>query len=381
MGPIRMVDLHGQYLKIKSDIDSAIQDVLNETAFIQGRHVKEFETALAEYAGVGHVISCGNGTDALQIALMSLDLQPGDEVILPVFTYVATAEVIALLRLKPVFVDVDARTFNIDVGQVKEKLSPKTRAIVPVHLFGQCADMEPLLHLASAHNVTVIEDAAQSLGAFYRFHDGRSVAAGAIGHIGCTSFFPSKNLACFGDGGAILTNDKNLGEKLRMIANHGQKIKYHYDLVGVNSRLDTLQAAVLQVKLKHLNHYTASRQEAARHYDEALTGIEGLLTPARMENGTHAFNQYTLQIKNGKRDALKAFLQEKGVPSMIYYPLPLHLQKAYEYVGHTEGAFPEAEKLSKSVLSLPVHTEINTEQLDYICASVREFFEQKAVGE
>src|SRR5690606_12732620 len=197
----------------------------------------------------------------------------------------------------------------------------------------------------------------------------------------CTSFFPSKNLACFGDGGAILTNDKNLGEKLRMIANHGQKIKYHYDLVGVNSRLDTLQAAVLQVKLKHLNHYTASRQEAARHYDEALTGIEGLLTPARMENGTHAFNQYTLQIKNGKRDALKAFLQEKGVPSMIYYPLPLHLQKAYEYVGHTEGAFPEAEKLSKSVLSLPVHTEINTEQLDYICASVREFFEQKAVGE
>ena len=376
MGPIRMVDLHGQYLKIKSDIDSAIQDVLNETAFIQGRHVKEFETALAEYAGVGHVISCANGTDALQIALMSLDLQPGDEVILPVFTYVATAEVIALLRLKPVFVDVDARTFNIDVGQVREKLSPKTRAIVPVHLFGQCADMEPLLDLASAHNVAVIEDAAQSLGASYRFHDGRSVAAGAIGHIGCTSFFPSKNLACFGDGGAILTNDKNLGEKLRMIANHGQKIKYHYDLVGVNSRLDTLQAAVLQVKLRHLNHYTASRQKAARHYDEALTGIGGLLTPARMENGTHAFNQYTLQIEDGQRDALKAFLQSRSIPSMIYYPLPLHLQKAYAYAGYGEGAFPEAERLSKSVLSLPVHTEISTEQLDYICGAVRDFFKQ-----
>lgn len=374
MEPIRMVDLHGQYVRIKDDIDNAIQEVLNETAFIQGRQVKEFESALAKYCGVDHVISCGNGTDALQIALMALDLQPGDEVILPAFTYVATAEVIALLRLKPVFVDVDARTFNVDVKQVAQKLSARTRAIVPVHLFGQCTDMEPLLHLAKAHNVAIIEDAAQALGASYRFQDGRSIAAGAMGHIGCTSFFPSKNLACFGDGGAIFTNDIQLAEKLRMIANHGQKIKYHYDLVGVNSRLDTLQAAVLQVKLKHLDTYTSSRQAAARHYDEALAGLERVVTPLRIPNATHGFNQYTLQVRDGKRDALKAFLQSRGIPSMIYYPLPLHLQKAYRYVGHGEGAFPVAERLSQSVLSLPVHTEISTEQLDYICSGVRGFF-------
>ena len=376
MEPIRMVDLHGQYLRVKADIDNAIQEVLNETAFIQGRHVKEFESALAEYCGVNHVVSCGNGTDALQIALMALDLQPGDEVILPVFTYVATAEVIALLRLKPVFVDVDARTFNLDTKQVEEKLSAKTRAIVPVHLFGQCADMESLLQLAKAHNVAIIEDAAQALGASFRFQDGGSAAAGAIGHIGCTSFFPSKNLACFGDGGAIFTNDSRLAEKLRMIANHGQKIKYHYDLVGVNSRLDTLQAAVLKVKLKHLGAYTRRRQEAALHYDKALASLEELVTPLHMQNSTHVFNQYTLQVKNGKRDALKGFLQDKGLPSMIYYPLPLHLQKAYEYAGYGEGAFTEAERLSKSVLSLPVHSEISTEQLDYICATVRDFFKQ-----
>lgn len=370
-----MVDLHGQYLGIKADIDNAIQEVLDETAFIQGRQVKEFESALAGYCGVDHVISCGNGTDALQIALMALDLQPGDEVILPVFTYVATAEVVALLRLKPVFVDVDARTFNVNVEQVKKKLSAKTKAIVPVHLFGQCAEMEPLVNLARERNIAIIEDAAQALGASYRFQDGTSAAAGAMGHIGCTSFFPSKNLACFGDGGAIFTNDNALAEKLRMIANHGQKVKYHYDLVGVNSRLDTLQAAVLKVKLKHLDAYTRRRQEAARHYDEALAGIEGLLTPGRLENATHAFNQYTLQVADGRRDALKAFLQSRGIPSMIYYPLPLHLQKAYAHVGHTGGAFPEAERLSRSVLSLPVHTELSTEQLDYICAGVCAFFQ------
>lgn len=371
-----MVDLHGQYLRIKADIDSAIQEVLDETAFIQGRQVREFESALAEYCGVEHVISCGNGTDALQIALMALDLQPGDEVILPVFTYVATAEVIALLRLTPVFVDVDPKTFNIDVQQAMEKVTPKTRAIVPVHLFGQCADMEPLIGLAKSQNIAVVEDAAQALGAAYRFKDGTSASAGAMGHIGCTSFFPSKNLACFGDGGAIFTNDSALAAKLRMIANHGQKIKYHYDLIGVNSRLDTVQAAVLKVKLKHLAAYTARRQDAASYYDEALSGIGGLLTPARMDGTTHAFNQYTLQIADGRRDALKVFLQERGVPSMIYYPLPLHLQKAYAYVGHGAGAFPEAERLSQSVLSLPVHTEINTEQLDYICGAVKAFFAQ-----
>lgn len=375
METIRMVDLHKQYLEIKTDVDSAIQEVLNETAFIQGRQVREFESALAEYCGVDHVISCGNGTDALQIALMSLDLNPGDEVILPAFTYVATAEVIALLRLKPVFVDVDPRTFNIDAAQAAEKVTEKTKAIVPVHLFGQCADMEPLISLAKAHSISIVEDAAQALGASYRFQDGKSAAAGAMGHIGCTSFFPSKNLACFGDGGAMLTNDARLAEKLRMIANHGQKKKYYHDMIGVNSRLDTLQAAILKVKLAHLDAYTHRRQEAALHYDHAFPGLAPLATPFQTENVTHVFNQYTVQVAGGKRDALKTYLQEKGIPSMIYYPLPLHLQKAYRDDKHREGSFPEAERLSRSVLSLPVHTEISTEQLDYICAAVRDFFE------
>lgn len=374
MEPIKMVDLHKQYLKIKDDVDSAIEEVLNETAFIQGRQVKEFEAALATYTGARYVISCGNGTDALQIALMALDPKPGDEVILPVFTYVATAEVIALLRLTPVFVDVDPRTFNIDVEQAAANITERTRAIVPVHLFGQCADMEPLMGIARQHGIAIIEDAAQALGAQYRFADGTLRHAGVIGQIGCTSFFPSKNLACFGDGGAMFTNDDALAEKLRVTANHGQRVKYIHDLVGVNSRLDTLQAAILKVKLAHLDEYASARQRAAAHYDESLNGIDGLVLPLRAKNSTHVFNQYTVQIANGRRDALKAFLQEKGVPSMVYYPLPLHFQKAYKNPQYGAGAFPVAEKLSESVLSLPVHTEMTTDQLDYICDVVRSFF-------
>lgn len=374
MKPIKMVDLHTQYLKIKNDIDTAIQEVLNETAFIQGRHVREFENALAGHTGARHVISCGNGTDALQVALMALDPEPGDEVILPVFTYVATAEVVALLRLTPVFVDVDPRTFNIDVQQTAAKVTEKTRAIVPVHLFGQCADMDALMTIAEQRNIAIIEDAAQALGAQYHLTDGTLRHAGTMGRIGCTSFFPSKNLACFGDGGAMLTNDDSLAEKLRMTANHGQKVKYYYDLVGVNSRLDTLQAAVLKIKLAHLDAYTRARQQAARHYDEHLGEIAALTLPYRTKKSTHVFNQYTVQVADGRRDALKKYLQEKGVPTMVYYPAPLHFQKAYKSTQYGAGAFPEAEKLSESVLSLPVHTEMTTDQLDYICDAVRSFF-------
>lgn len=374
MEPIKMVDLHKQYLKIKSDIDSAIQEVLNETAFIQGRHVKEFEAALAKYTGAKYVISCGNGTDALQIALMALNTEPGDEVILPVFTYVATAEVIALLRLTPVFVDVDPRTFNIDVQQAVAKITDRTKAIVPVHLFGQCADVEPLVTIARQRGIAIIEDAAQALGAQYRFTEGTLRHAGTIGQIGCTSFFPSKNLACFGDGGAMFTNDDALAERLRMTANHGQKVKYYHDLIGVNSRLDTLQAAILNVKLAHLDTYTTARQRAAQRYDEGLGDLKGLTLPFRAKNSTHVFNQYTVQVADSRRDALRAYLQEKGVPTMVYYPVPLHFQKAYKTPEYGAGAFPVAERLSESVLSLPVHTEMTTDQLDYICEAVRSFF-------
>src|SRR5690606_21162506 len=374
MEPIKMVDLHTQYLKIKDDIDAAIGEVLNETAFIQGRQVREFEAALADYTGAHHVVTCGNGTDALQIALMALDPEPGDEVILPVFTYVATAEVVALLRLTPVFVDVDPRTFNIDVQQAAAKITDRTRAIVPVHLFGQCADMDPLIEIAAQRNIAIIEDASQALGAQYRSVDGSFRHAGVIGRIGCTSFFPSKNLACFGDGGAMLTNDTTLAEKLRMTANHGQKVKYHYDLVGVNSRLDTLQAAVLKIKLRHLDAYTRARQQAAAHYDAGLRDLAELTLPFRTENSTHVFNQYTIQVTDGRRDTLKTYLREMGVPSMVYYPVPLHFQNAYKSPQYGAGAFPVAEKLSTSVLSLPVHTEMTTDQLDYICDALRSFF-------
>lgn len=374
MNNIKMVDLHSQYQRIKEEIDHAIQQVLISTAFIQGPDVQEFARALASYTGAKFVIPCANGTDALQIAMMSLGFRPGDEVILPVHTYVATAEVIALLGLTPVFVDVDEATFNIDVGQLEKKITKKTVAIVPVHLYGQCADMESILALASKHSLSVIEDAAQSLSADYTFKNGEKKKAGTMGTVGTTSFFPSKNLGCFGDGGAIFTNDEKLAEKIRMIANHGQKIKYYHEVIGVNSRLDTLQAAVLNVKLQYLNDYSSRRMEVASYYDKALSGIPELEIPYRASNSTHVFHQYTIKIMNGKRDAFREYLSGEGIPSMIYYPVPLHFQNAFKRPGMDAGAFPISEKLSKVVISLPIHTEMDVEQLEFICSQIKRFF-------
>ena len=367
-----MVDLQGQYLLIKSEIDEAIQHVIDSAAFIQGPEVNEFSKNLSSYLGGTTVIPCANGTDALQIAMMALNLKSGDEIILPVHTYVATAEVIALLGLTPVFVDVDERTFNIDVSQIESKLTSKTKAIVPVHLYGQCADMESIMAIAIKHDLFVIEDAAQALGAKYRYSTGEWKRAGTIGTIGTTSFFPSKNLGCFGDGGALLTTDSNLAEKIKMIANHGQKKKYHHDVIGINSRLDTLQAAVLNVKLKYLDLYEQKRNEAAFFYDQHLKSISEIEVPVRSENSTHVFHQYT--IRTDRRDELRLYLEKSGIPSMIYYPVPLHLQKAYIRDGFTEGSFPITEKLSKSVLSLPIHTEMRTDELEFICQTIRNFY-------
>ena len=374
MEKIKMVDLQKQYQRIKPEIDSAIQEVVNSTAFIQGPQVAQFAKALAEYTGAKHVIPCGNGTDALQIAMMALDYRPGDEVILPVHTYVATAEVIALLGLIPVFIDVEETTFNIDVTQLKSKITKKTKAIVPVHLYGQCANMEEILRIAEEYKLHVIEDAAQALSAEFIFSNGKRKKAGTLGTIGCTSFFPSKNLGCFGDGGAIFTNDPDLAEKISMMANHGQKIKYHHDSIGVNSRLDTLQAAILNVKLKYLNEYTQKRNEAAAYYDEHLKAIEQIHMPYRVSYSTHAFHQYTLRVTGADRDEFQLYLNTCGVPTMIYYPVPLHLQKAYRQPGVDRGAFPVTEKLSKTVLSLPVHTEMDEVQLKYICTMIKNYF-------
>lgn len=373
MEKIKMVDLQGQYLRIKEEVDAAIQQVLTSTAFIQGPEVNTFARALASYTGAGAVIPCANGTDALQIAMMALDLKPGDEIILPVHTYVATAEVIALLGLTPVFVDVDEKTFNIDVAQVEGKITSRTVAIVPVHLYGQCADMEPLLAIAAKHSLHVIEDVAQALGADYTFRDGTKKKGGTMGIIGTTSFFPSKNLGCYGDGGAIFTNNEALAEKIRMLANHGQRIKYHHDIIGVNSRLDTLQASILNVKLKYLREYEQKRNEVADYYDRALAGLKYVEIPFRSANSTHVFHQYTLKIKGGNRDAFKAHLEKQGIPTMIYYPVPLHLQQAYRRPGFDEGSFPVTEKLSQSVISLPIHTEMTPDQLEYICQTIKNF--------
>lgn len=369
---IKMVDLQGQYLKIKNEIDHAMQVVLDSAAFIQGKQVGEFATALSEYLDGIYTIPCANGTDALQIAMMAIGLKPGDEVILPVHTYVATAEVLALLQLEPVFVDVDPITFNIDVNRIEEKITPKTRAVVPVHLYGQCADMEPLIGLAAKYNLQVIEDAAQALGARYTFRNGIQKYAGTIGTIGTTSFFPSKNLGCFGDGGAIFTSDKDLAEKIRMIANHGQRIKYHHDIIGVNSRLDTLQAAILTVKLKYLAEYTRARNSVADHYDSLLSRVDFVQIPKRAGNSSHVFHQYTICVKED-RDGLKNYLENNGIPTMIYYPVPLHLQKAYRKEKYPEGTFPITEKLSKTVLSLPIHTEMTEDQVKYIARIISDF--------
>lgn len=373
MRPIKMVDLLGQYQRIKPEIDKAMQDVLDATEFIQGPAVRAFETELSTYLHGAHVVSCGNGTDALQIAMMALDLKPGDEVILPVHTYVATAEVIALLHLVPVFAEVDPETYTLNPSGLENLITAKTRAIVPVHLYGQCADMEPILEVARRHGLFVIEDAAQSLGAKYRFKDGREAFGGTLGSVGTTSFFPSKNLGAFGDGGAMITRDEKLAARLRMIANHGQSKKYQHDIIGVNSRLDTLQAAILRVKLKYLDDYAARRRAVADYYDKNLATLPWVKTPTRAHYSTHVYHQYTLSVKGKNRDALKTYLQEKGVPSMIYYPIPLHLQEAYRTHSYPEGSFPITEELSRSVLSLPIHTEMDQEQLSYICEALSRF--------
>lgn len=371
---IQMVDLKGQYNKIKNEINSAIQNCIEDAVFINGDQVTIFQDKLVNYLGVSHVITCGNGTDALQIAIMALNLQPGDEVILPAFTYVATAEVIALLHLVPVLVDVDEDTFNIKTEGIEAAITPKTKLIVPVHLFGQCADMEEIMIIAKKYNLFVIEDTAQTIGANYTFSDGKIQKAGTIGDIGCTSFFPSKNLGCYGDGGAIYTNNDNLSNRLRMIANHGQSKKYHHDIIGVNSRLDTIQAAVLNQKLNFLDKYSLARQKAADFYDSAFKNIPEIEIPKRNTNSTHVFHQYTLKIKSNKRDLLKKYLSEKGIPSMIYYPIPLHKQKAYENLVKIKGDLLVANLLCEQVLSLPMHTELDEKQLSFICNCIISFF-------
>lgn len=371
---IEMVDLKGQYAKIQSEIDEAVLKVIRDTTFINGPQVEEFSKSLSNYLNGAFVIPCANGTDALQIAMMALGLEPGDEVIVPSFTYVATAEVIGLLKLKPVLVDVDPIYFNVTKNNFEKAISSKTKAIVPVHLFGQCADMEPILALAKDHNLFVIEDTAQAIGAEYTFSDGSKKQAGTMGHIGCTSFFPSKNLGCYGDGGAVYTKDSALAEKIKMIANHGQVKKYVHKYIGVNSRLDTIQAAVLNIKLKHLNEYSNARRSAADRYDILLSGIEGIVTPARANNSTHVFHQYTMKIKYGKRDALKQHLESFEIPAMIYYPIPLNEQEAFKSISSVVGALGVTKELCDSVLSLPIHTELLEEQQIFIANQIKSFF-------
>jgi UDP-2-acetamido-2-deoxy-ribo-hexuluronate aminotransferase len=406
MNKIQMVDLKGQYIKIKEAVDAGIQEVIDNAQFIKGPQIKVFEENLAQYLNVKHVIACANGTDALQIAMMALDLKPGDEIILPVFTYVATAEVIALLGLTPIMIDVEPETFCIDTKLIEAKITSKTKAIVPVHLFGQCANMNEIIRIAKKHNLFVIEDTAQALGASYEMSTERSEMsnttnpisqlsppisqnsspishlsypiskkAGTIGTIGTTSFFPSKNLGCYGDGGALMTNDDELAKKIRMICNHGQSIQYVHDVIGVNSRLDSIQAAVLNAKLPHLNSYETARNEAANSYDELLGNHPNIIIPKRNPQSTHVFHQYTLQIRNSKkeiRNLIREALQKRGIPSMVYYPIELQKQKAFEKYNSNDDQFPVAEMLCKTVLSLPIHTEMNKEMVEYICENLLE---------
>lgn len=366
MRKIQMVDLQKQYQDIKEEVDSAIQEVINNCTFINGPSVKQFQANLEKYLHVKHVIPCGNGTDGLQVSLMALDLQPGDEVITTTFTFIATAEVIALLKLTPVLVDVDPDTFNISISAVEKAVTNKTKAIIPVHLFGQCVDMESLMKIAEKHNLHIVEDACQAIGADYHFSNGEVKKAGTMGIIGCTSFFPSKNLGCYGDGGAVFTNDDVLAKKLRGIVNHGMFVRYYHDIVGVNSRLDSIQAAILDVKLKRLDDYIKRRNAAASFYNQVFANHENIVIPQRHKKSTHVFHQYTLVLKNVDRDKVVAYMKEQEIPVMIYYPVPLHLQKAYEYLSYKKGDLPVSEALSESVISLPMHTELDDEQLNYI---------------
>lgn len=377
MRDIEMVDLKAQYEKIGTEIDAAIKSVLLSTAFIRGPEVKMFEEEMQAYMGARHVVSCANGTDALRIAMMVLGLNPGDEVITSDFTFVATAEAGAILGLKIVFVDPDPGTFNIPVDAIRNAITERTKLIVPVHLFGQCADMESIMDLAGKYNLYVLEDAAQATGAEYYFKNGVSKKAGTIGHIGITSFFPSKNLGCCGDGGALYTNDDEYAKKLRSIANHGMKVRYSYSDIGLNSRLDTIQAAILRVKLNYLSRFNEARQKVAAFYDEAFSACPFISTPERVSYSSHIFHQYTIRINNGKRDDLKAWLGSKKIPSMIYYPGPLHMQEAYRPLGYGEDDFPVTTALCKEVLSLPMHPEMDPEQLDYIVLNILNFFDNK----
>jgi len=373
---IQMVDLISQHLHIKEEIDKAVVEVMESAWFINGPAVKSFEKNLATYLGVKHVIACANGTDALQIALMALGLEPGDEVIVPSFTYVATAEVIGLLRLKPVMVDVDPNTFNVTAEIIEAAITPKTKAIVPVHLYGQSSDMEAIVALAKSHNIAVVEDNAQAIGANYTFSNGTVQKTGTIGNVGTTSFYPSKNLGAYGDGGAMFTNDDELAAKLQMIANHGQNKRYYHSLIGVNSRLDTIQAAILDIKLRHLNDYCSARQKVAAYYDNAFENVQEIITPARQVNSTHVFHQYTLRITNGKRDKLKEYLNEKGIPTMIYYPVPLYKQEAFLPFVEGNLSLNNTEVLCNEVISLPIHTEMDEEMLEYIVSGVKSFLNE-----
>lgn len=371
---IHMADLYGQYLKIKDEVDAAMQEVIQSTVFIKGGKVVDFEKNLGNYLQT-HVVACANGTDALQIAFMALELQPGDEVITTPFTFVATVEVLALLGLKPVFVDVCPATFNIDVKKIEAAITSRTRAILPVHLFGQSTDMESIMSIARQHNLYVVEDAAQSIGTDFTFSDGTKSKSGTIGNIGCTSFFPSKTLGAFGDGGALFSSDEKLAARIRSIANHGMKVRYYYERIGVNSRLDSIQAAILDVKLRYLDQYISARQKVADWYDQHLSGIEEINLPQRVSFSNHTFHQYTITTEI--RDELQQYLKENGIPSMIYYPEVIHLQEAYRYLGYKQGSFPVAEQLARQVLSLPMHTEMDEEQLLYITDRINNFFKKK----
>ena len=374
MRKIQMVDTKTQYLAIKEEVDAAIHEVLDSAAYINGKAVKNFTQQLATYLDVQHVIPCANGTDALQIAMMALGLQPGDEVITPSFTYIATTEVVALLNLKPIFVDVDPVTYCMDIESLKKAITPKTKAIVPVHLYGQAAPMEEILAIAKQHNIYVIEDNAQAIGCDYTFSDGTKKKTGTMGHIGATSFYPSKNLGAFGDGGALFTNDAVLANKMSMIANHGQSERYYHDVVGCNSRLDSIQAAILKIKLNHLNKYNAARQEVAAYYSKGFAAIEQIVTPATASYTTHVFHQYTMQLKNVDREKFIAHLSAKDIPCMIYYPVPGHLQKMFGEQNKTTWDLPVTDSLTPCVCSLPIHTEMDQEQLAYIVEGVQSFF-------
>jgi dTDP-4-amino-4,6-dideoxygalactose transaminase len=374
MRKIQMVDTKNQYLAIKAEVDGAIQEVLDSAAYINGKVVKDFAQNLSTYLGVEHVIPCANGTDALQIAMMALDLKPGDEIITPSFTYIATTEVVALLGLKPVFVDVDPISFCMDIESLKKAITPKTKLIVPVHLYGHAAPMEEIMEIAKANNLFVIEDNAQAIGCDYTFSNGVTKKTGTIGHIGATSFYPSKNLGAFGDGGALCTNDKALADKMTMIANHGQSARYYHDVVGCNSRLDSIQAAILDIKLKKLDAYNKARLAVANYYTNAFASIQQIVAPSQLKYSTHVYHQYTLQLKGVDRDKFIAHLAAKEIPCMIYYPVPGHLQKMFGEQKNTNWNLPITDKLTPCVCSLPVHTEMDEEQLAYIVDGVKSFF-------